>query len=79
MSAETTVFSQPAKPAEGDDSLYWLQGQGSTESTETAQLSTGLDVDARFEPEASEKLREDLRRRLETEYPLPWLHWGLND
>jgi len=79
MSFETSIVFPPAKIAERDDSLFWLQGPDPTESTETTQLSPGSDVEPRFHPESAEKLREDLLRRLETEYPLPWLHGGLND
>jgi hypothetical protein len=76
MSARTIVMPSNPESAEQQTSALLLRDPGSTQSAlagaePAADTQSGLDD--------SEELRNDLLRRLETAYPLPWRHGGLNE
>ena len=62
--------------AEGEISSSRLLGPG---SSPIALLSADLAVDVSTSIEDSEKFQDDLLRRLEAAFSLPWRHGGLNE
>jgi hypothetical protein len=76
MSARMIPAPSARHFAAGEPSDFRLSGPG---STPTALVSADPAADTLSSFEDSEQLRDDLLKRLEAAFSLPWSHGGLNE